>query len=153
MITQVKKETLKNKKIAIIAGRFNAFIVDSLIDGAKNTLIAHGIKEKYIDITYVPGAFEIPLVLKKIAAKHHYDALIALGAIMRGATPHFEYIASVCAHGISRVSLEFSLPIAFGVLTVENVEQALGRSGKKSNNKGKEAALCTIEMLDLFDKI
>ena len=153
MIIQAKKATLKNKKIAIVAGRFNAFIVDSLVDSAKNTLITHGLKEKYLDIIYVPGAFEIPLVLKKMATKHHYDALIALGAVIRGATPHFEYIASACAQGIAKVSLEFSLPIAFGVLTVEAVEQALERAGGKSGNKGKEAALCTIEMLDLFDKI
>jgi len=145
--------TIKNKKIAIIAGRFNSFIVEHLISGAKEALLKHGADDSDIDLLYVPGAFEIPLALKKTANTGIYDGIVALGAVIRGGTPHFEFVAGECVKGISKVALDSEIPIAFGVLTVDTVEQAIERSSANSENKGAEAAESTIRMINLLEKL
>ena len=145
--------TIKNKKIAIIAGRFNSFIVEHLISGANEALIKHGADDSDIDLLYVPGAFEIPLALKKTANTGRYDGIVALGAVIRGGTPHFEFVAGECVKGISKVALDSEIPIAFGVLTVDTVEQAIERSSANSENKGAEAAESTIRMINLLEKL
>ena len=145
--------TIKNKKIALVAGRFNSFVVEHLISGAKEALLKHGADESDIHLLYVPGAFEIPLALKKTANSGKYDGIVALGAVIRGGTPHFEFVAGECVKGISKVALESEIPIAFGVLTVDTVEQAIDRSGANSENKGAEAAESTIRMINLLEKL
>ena len=145
--------TIRNKKFALVAGRFNSFVVEHLINGAKEALLKHGADETDIELFYVPGAFEIPLALKKTARTGRYDAIVALGAIIRGGTPHFEYVAGECVKGISQVSLDSEIPIAFGVLTVDTVEQAIERSGANSENKGAEAAESVIRMINLLEKL
>lgn len=145
--------TIKNKKIAIIAGRFNSFIVEHLISGAKEALLKYGADDSDIDLLYVPGAFEIPLALKKTANTGRYDGIVALGAVIRGGTPHFEFVAGECVKGISKVALDSEIPIAFGVLTVDTVEQAIERSSANSENKGAEAAESTIRMINLLEKL
>ena len=145
--------TIKNKKIAIIAGRFNSFIVEHLISGAKEALLKHGADDSDIDLLYVPGAFEIPLALKKTANTGRYDGIVALGAVIRGGTPHFEFVAGECVKGISKVALDSEIPIAFGVLTVDTVEQAIERSSANSENKCAEAAESTIRMINLLEKL
>ena len=145
--------TIRNKKIALVAGRFNSFVVEHLISGAKEALLKHGADETDIDLLYVPGAFEIPLALKKTANSGKYNGIIALGAVIRGGTPHFEFVAGECVKGISKVALDSEIPIAFGVLTVDTVEQAIERSGSNSENKGAEAAESTIRMINLLEKL
>jgi 6,7-dimethyl-8-ribityllumazine synthase len=145
--------TIRNKKFALVAGRFNSFVVEHLINGAKDALLKHGADETDIELFYVPGAFEIPLALKKTARTGRYDAIVALGAVIRGGTPHFEYVAGECVKGISQVSLNSEIPIAFGVLTVDTVEQAIERSGANSENKGAEAAESVIRMINLLEKL
>ena len=145
--------TSRNKKFALVAGRFNSFVVEHLINGAKEALLKHGADETDIELFYVPGAFEIPLALKKTAKTGRYDAIMALGAVIRGGTPHFEYVAGECVKGISQVSLDSEIPIAFGVLTVDTVEQAIERSGANSENKGAEAAESVIRMINLLEKL
>ena len=145
--------TIRNKKFALVAGRFNSFVVEHLINGAKDALLKHGADETDIELFYVPGAFEIPLTLKKTAMTGRYDAIVALGAVIRGGTPHFEYVAGECVKGISQVSLDSEIPIAFGVLTVDTVEQAIERSGANSENKGAEAAESVIRMINLLEKL
>jgi len=145
--------TIRNKKFALVAGRFNSFVVEHLINGAKDALLKHGADETDIELFYVPGAFEIPLALKKTAMTGRYDAIVALGAVIRGGTPHFEYVAGECVKGISQISLESEIPIAFGVLTVDTVEQAIERSGANSENKGAEAAESVIRMISLLEKL
>ena len=145
--------TIRNKKIALVAGRFNSFVVEHLISGAKEALLKHGADETDIDLLYVPGAFEIPLALKKTANSGKYDGIIALGAVIRGGTPHFEFVAGECVKGISQVALDSEIPIAFGVLTVDTVEQAIERSRSNSENKGAEAAESTIRMINLLEKL
>ena len=145
--------TIRNKKFALVAGRFNSFVVEHLINGAKEALLKHGADEIDIELFYVPGAFEIPLALKKTAKTGRYDAIVALGAVIRGGTPHFEYVAGECVKGISQVSLDSEIPIAFGVLTVDTVEQAIERSGANSENKGAEAAESVIRMINLLEKL
>ena len=145
--------TIRNKRFALVAGRFNSFVVEHLINGAKDALLKHGADETDIELFYVPGAFEIPLALKKTAKTGRYDAIVALGAVIRGGTPHFEYVAGECVKGISQVSLESEIPIAFGVLTVDTVEQAIERSGANSENKGAEAAESVIRMINLLEKL
>ena len=145
--------TIRNKKFALVAGRFNSFVVEHLINGAKEALLKHGADETDIELFYVPGAFEIPLALKKTAMTGRYDAIVALGAVIRGGTPHFEYVAGECVKGISQVSLDSEIPIAFGVLTVDTVEQAIERSGANSENKGAEAAESVIRMISLLEKL
>ena len=144
--------TIKDKKIAIVAAKFNFFVVEHLISGAKEALLKSGTKENDIEIFYVPGAFEIPLALKKVVGTGKFDGVVALGAVIRGGTPHFEYVAGECVKGISQISLNSEIPIAFGVLTVDTVEQAIERSGS-SENKGAEAAESTIQMISLIDKL
>ena len=144
--------TIKNKKIAIVAARFNSFVVEHLISGAKEALLKSGTKETNIELYYVPGAFEIPLALKKAVNTGKFDGIVALGAVIRGGTPHFEYVAGECVKGISQISLESEIPIAFGVLTVDTVEQAIERSGI-SENKGVEAAESVIRMISLIEKL
>jgi 6,7-dimethyl-8-ribityllumazine synthase len=143
----------KGLKFAIVISRFNDFITGKLLDGAVDALIRHGATEQNIEVIKVPGAFEIPLAAKKAAGKKSYDAVICLGTVIRGATPHFDYVASEASKGIASASLETGIPIAFGVLTTDTIEQAVERAGSKSGNKGWDAALVAIEMAQLFKKI
>ncbi len=140
-------------KIAIVAGRFNSFIVEPLLSGAIDTLKRHGINTQDIDVVYVPGAFEIPIATQRLAASKKYDAIIALGAVIRGSTPHFDYVAGECSKGVATVSMQHDLPIIFGVLTVDTIEQAIERAGTKAGNKGSEAALSAIEMISLLKQL
>jgi len=142
-----------NGKYAIVVGRFNAFVVESLLEGALDTLKRHGVDEENISIIRVPGAFEIPLAVKKVAAKGDVDAIIALGAVIRGGTPHFEYVSGEASKGVAQVSLDFDVPVANGILTVNSIEQAVERSGTKMGNKGDEAALSALEMVSLLRKL
>ena len=136
-------------RLGIIVSRFNGFVTERLLEGAMEALRAHGGEEKNIDIVRVPGAFEIPLLARKMAASGKYDALVCLGAVIRGDTPHFEYIAQAVTSGIGAVISEYRLPVSFGVLTTNNVEQAMERAGVKTENKGYEAALTAVEMASL----
>ncbi|MGP4843793.1 6,7-dimethyl-8-ribityllumazine synthase [Marinobacter sp. 1Y8] len=138
---------------ALVVGRFNSFVVESLVSGAIDTLRRYGIADANITVVRVPGAFEMPLAVKRVAETGNYDAIIALGAVIRGGTPHFEYVAGEAASGIGAVSLETDVPVAFGVLTVDSIEQAIERSGTKAGNKGAEAAVTALEMVSLFKKI
>ncbi|MGJ8686587.1 MAG: 6,7-dimethyl-8-ribityllumazine synthase [Spongiibacteraceae bacterium] len=135
---------------AIVVGRWNSFVVESLLDGAIDALRRHGVSEDSITVVRAPGAFEIPLVCQKVAATEKYDAIIALGAVIRGGTPHFEYVAGECTKGLAQVSMQYSVPVAFGVLTVDSIEQAIERAGTKAGNKGEEAAMSALEMVSLF---
>lgn len=137
-------------RYAIIVGRFNSFVVEHLVSGAVDVLKRHGIDDEDIKIIKVPGAFELPLVAQAIAKKTGYDAIIALGAVIRGGTPHFEYVAGECTKGLFQVGMQFNVPVAFGVLTVDSIEQAIERSGTKAGNKGAEAAMSAIEMVSLI---
>ncbi len=143
----------RTARFGIALGRFNSFIGERLLEAAIDTLVRHGAEAANIEVVRVPGAFEMPLALKTMAASGKYDALIALGAVIRGATPHFEYVAGECAKGISQVGMQFDLPVAFGVLTVDTIEQAIERAGTKSGNKGVDAALTAIEMVNLLKKL
>jgi 6,7-dimethyl-8-ribityllumazine synthase len=143
----------KGLKFCVIVSRFNDFITSRLLDGAKDALLRHGAKEDDIDVIKVPGSFEIPMVARKIALKGVYNAIICLGTIIRGATPHFDYIASEVSKGIASVSLETGVPIAFGVITSDTIEQAVERAGSKSGNKGWNAAITAIEMIQVLKKI
>jgi len=143
-----------NHKFAIVAARFNGFIVDSLIAGAIDTLVRHGVKADDITLVKVPGCFELPLAVQRVAGgKTKYAAVIALGAVIRGATPHFDYVAGQCAAGLARLNLELSLPVAFGVLTTDSIEQAIERAGTKAGNKGGDAALTALEMVNLLPQL
>jgi len=144
---------VENARFCLVAARFNSFVVESLVDGAIDTLKRHGAKQEQITLVRVPGAFEMPVALEKIAAKGGYDAIIALGAVIRGGTPHFDYVAGECVKGLSQVSLKHGIPIAFGVLTVDTIEQAIERAGTKAGNKGAEATLSAIEMVNLLRQI
>ena len=139
-------------KVAIVVSRFNSFITERLLEGALDGLKRHGVKDKNIDIYRVPGAFEIPLIAKKLASKG-YEGIICLGAVIRGATPHFDYVANEVAKGIAYVSLEKEVPVIFGILTTDTIEQAIERAGTKSGNKGFDAALTLIETVNLIKKI
>ncbi|MCN4144640.1 MAG: 6,7-dimethyl-8-ribityllumazine synthase [Thiohalomonas sp.] len=139
-----------NAKFAIVISRFNSFLVESLLSGAVDTILRHGGKEEDIEILRVPGAVEIPLAAKRMAASKKYDAIIALGAVIRGATPHFEFVANENSKGLAQVCMDYDLPVAFGVLTVDTIEQAIERSGTKAGNKGTEAALSAIEMVNVL---
>ena len=140
-------------KYAIVVGRWNSFVVEHLLDGAVDCLRRHGVSKSQITIVRAPGAFEIPLVCKKVAAKGDYDAIIALGAVIRGGTPHFEYVAGECTKGLAMVNMEYGIPVAFGVLTVDTIEQAVERAGTKAGNKGEEAAMSALEMVSLLGKL
>ncbi|MFN4197370.1 MAG: 6,7-dimethyl-8-ribityllumazine synthase [Caldimicrobium sp.] len=139
--------------IAIVVSRFNVFITQKLLEGALDVLKRHSVDEENIYITWVPGAFEIPLIAKKLALTKKFDAIICLGAIIRGATPHFEYIASETSKGVAQVMLETEVPIIFGILTTDTIEQAIERAGTKAGNKGAEAAFSALEMANLIKKI
>ena len=140
-------------KYAIVVGRWNAFVVESLLNGAVDSLTRHGIPEENITVVRCPGAVEIPLAVKKVAKTGQHDAIIALGAVIRGGTPHFEFVANECVKGLSQVNLEFEIPVSFGVLTVDTIEQAIERSGTKAGNKGEEAAMAAFEMVSLLKKL
>ncbi|RRQ21128.1 6,7-dimethyl-8-ribityllumazine synthase [Thiohalobacter thiocyanaticus] len=142
--------TVRDARIALLVARFNSFIVDSLLEGAVDCLVRHGAERRDLKIVRVPGAFEMPLVAKRLAAGKQYDAIIALGAVIRGGTPHFEYVAGECTKGLAQVGLEHDIPLAFGVLTVDTIEQAIERAGTKAGNKGVEAAMSAIEMINLL---
>ncbi|WP_367121757.1 6,7-dimethyl-8-ribityllumazine synthase [Staphylococcus capitis] len=143
----------KNLKVAIVVSRFNDFITGRLLEGAKDTLIRHEVEEEQIDVAYVPGAFEIPLVAKKLARKGDYDAVITLGCVIRGATSHYDYVCNEVAKGVSKANEVSEVPVIFGILTTESIEQAVERAGTKAGNKGSEAAVSAIEMANLIKKI
>jgi 6,7-dimethyl-8-ribityllumazine synthase len=138
---------------AIVASRFNSFIVEKLIDGAIDTLRRHGVKDSQMTLVWAPGAYELPLLTKQVLANGSYDAVIALGAVIRGGTPHFDFVAGECVKGLSQVGLDASVPVAFGVLTVDTIEQAIERAGTKAGNKGAEAAMGAIEMVSVINKL
>ena len=137
-------------RYAILVGRFNSFVVESLLEGALDTLSRHGVTEDRITIIRAPGAWELPAVAKKAAASGKYDAIIALGAVIRGGTPHFDYVAGECAKGLGVVQLDSGLPVIFGVLTTDSIEQSIERAGTKAGNKGADAAITAIEMVNLL---
>ncbi len=143
----------KGKKFAIIASRFNDFITKELISGCKDTLVRHGASDNDLAVVWVPGAFEIPAVAKKVAKAKSYDAIICLGTVIRGSTPHFDYVAAEVSKGIAGVSQETGLPVIFGVITADTIEQAIERAGTKDGNKGSDAAASAIEMANLFDTL
>ncbi len=143
----------EKKKYAIVVARFNDFITSKLLEGSKDGLLRHGVEEDEIDVFWVPGAFEIPFIAKKIAQSQKYDAVICLGAVIRGSTSHYDYVCSEVSKGIASIGLETGLPIIFGVITTENIEQAIERAGSKSGNKGYEAAVSAIEMVNLSQAI
>lgn len=143
-----------NARIAIVVARFNSFINDSLVDGAVDALKRLGqVKEENITLVKVPGAYELPLAVRRLANSDKFDAIVALGTVIRGGTAHFEYVAGGASNGIGHISLETNIPVAFGVLTTENIEQAIERAGTKAGNKGAEAALVALEMLNLLQQI
>ncbi len=143
----------KGLKFGLVVSRFNEFITQKLLDGAQDALIRHGVNEADIDVAWVPGSFEIPLIAKKLAQTKRYDAVICLGAVVRGGTPHFEYIAAEVTKGIAMVGLEVGLPVIYGVITADSLEQAIGRAGTKEGNQGFKAAVSAIEMANLVKGI
>lgn len=154
MVKKIEADLIaKGKKFGIIVSRFNDFITKGLVNGCLDTLIRHGADDKEISIVWVPGAFEMPTIANRLAKKRSFHALICLGAVIRGSTPHFEYIASEVAKGIAKVSLESGLPVIFGIITADTIEQAVERAGAKEGNKGRDAAMNAIEMANLIEKI
>ncbi len=143
----------KDLKVAIVVSRFNDFITGRLLEGAKDTLIRHDVNEDNIDVAFVPGAFEIPLVAKKLASSGNYDAVITLGCVIRGATSHYDYVCNEVAKGVSKVNDQTNVPVIFSILTTESIEQAVERAGTKAGNKGAEAAVSAIEMANLLKSI
>ncbi|HDA2432594.1 TPA: 6,7-dimethyl-8-ribityllumazine synthase [Staphylococcus aureus] len=143
----------KDLKVAIVVSRFNDFITGRLLEGAKDTLIRHDVNEDNIDVAFVPGAFEIPLVAKKLASSGNYNAIITLGCVIRGATSHYDYVCNEVAKGVSKVNDQTNVPVIFGILTTESIEQAVERAGTKAGNKGAEAAVSAIEMANLLKSI
>jgi 6,7-dimethyl-8-ribityllumazine synthase len=144
---------IRDARFAVVVSRFNSFIVDSLLGGVIDTLKRHGADDADIHVIRAPGAFEMPLVVQRLAVAGGYDAIIAVGAVIRGGTPHFEYVAGECTKGLASVSLQQDVPVAFGVLTVDTIEQAIERAGTKAGNKGAEAALSAIEMVSLLRRL
>jgi len=140
-------------KYCIVASRFNSFIVEQLENGAIDALVRHGVNRDDITLVKAPGAYELPMVVQRLAASKKYDAIITVGAVIRGATPHFEYVSNECVKGIAQVSLQYDVPISFGVLTVDSIEQAIERAGTKAGNNGASAALSAIEMVTLFKEL
>jgi 6,7-dimethyl-8-ribityllumazine synthase len=154
MVNIIKADlSAKGKKFGIVISRFNEFISGKLLEGCIDTLGRHGVQESAIDAVWVPGAFEIPVLALKMAKSKKYDAVICLGTVIRGATPHFEFVASEAAKGIAKVSLDTGVPCIFGVITADSIEQAIERAGTKDGNKGRDAALSAIEMANLYGKI
>ena len=153
-VTQVNGDiTVDQARIAIVVGRFNGFIVDSLLRGALDTLQRAGIKSSDITVSHVPGALEMPLIVQNFAASGKFDAVIGLGAVIRGSTPHFDFVAGECISGISAVARDTGIPVGFGVLTTDTIEQAIERAGTKAGNKGEEATLAVIETVNLLRRI
>lgn len=144
---------VRDLRFVIAATRFNHFIVDQLIVGAVDALRRHGASEKQIEIVKVPGAYDLPLIVRKLATSRRYDAVVALGAVIRGDTAHFDYVAGECASGLARVASDTGVPVAFGVLTTETVEQAIARAGTKAGNKGADAALSALELANLLRRL
>lgn len=140
-------------KFCLVSSRFNSFIVEQLENGAIDALVRHGANKVDIHLVKAPGAFELPMVVQRLAASKKYDAIIALGAVIRGGTPHFDYVAGECVKGLAQISLQYDIPVSFGVLTVDSIEQAIERAGTKAGNKGAEAALSAIEMVSLFKNL
>lgn len=140
-------------RYVLVVARFNSFVVDHLVAGAVDTLTRHGVKEDDIEVVMAPGAFELPILAQKVLSTRKCDAVIALGAVIRGGTPHFEYVAGECVKGLSQVSLAAGVPVTFGVLTVDTIEQAIERSGTKAGNKGSEAALSALEMVSVLGRL
>ena len=149
----IGKLQAQGMRVALVVGRFNDLITDRLLEGALDTLRRHGAKDEDLTVAWVPGAFEIPLMASRLAASGDYDAVLALGAVVRGATPHFDYVAAEVSKGVAQVSLETGVPVIFGVLTTDTLEQALERAGSKSGNKGAAAALAAVEMVDLLRQV
>ena len=145
--------TGKNKSFGIVVSRFNSFITKKLLEGAQDCLIRHGIKEDDIDVFWVPGACELPITAMRLAKNAKHNGIVCLGAVIRGETPHFDYVSSEAAKGISAVGLETGIPTIYGVITTDTLEQAIDRAGARGGNKGAEAALTAMEMVDLFDKM
>lgn len=143
----------KDIRVGIVAARFNEFITSKLLSGALDTLIRHDVKDENIDVAWVPGAFEIPLIASKMAKSKKYDAVICLGAVIRGSTTHYDYVCSEVSKGIASISLNSEIPVMFGVLTTENIEQAIERAGTKAGNKGSDCAMSAIEMVNLIREI
>jgi 6,7-dimethyl-8-ribityllumazine synthase len=150
---QISDYAIDGARFAIVAARFNAVITDALLEAALSTLAEHGVPEDHVSVVQVPGAFEIPITAKRLAASGRYEAIIALGAVVRGGTPHFEYVAGECARGVGRVALEEDVPVIFGVLTTDTDEQARERAGGKEGNKGLEAAIAGLEMVTLLRRL
>ena len=144
---------VNNARFCLVVSRFNSFVVESLLAGAIDTLKRHGADDGDLSIVRVPGAWELPLAVERITVKGKYDAIIAIGAVIRGGTPHFEYVAGECVKGMAHASLSHRVPVAFGVLTVDTIEQAIERAGTKAGNKGAEAAMSAIEMVDLLRQL
>ena len=140
-------------KFAIVVARFNSFITDKLVEGALDTIERHGGNKQNVDVFKVPGCFEVPMAAQKLASKSKYDAIICLGALIRGETPHFDYIASECTKGIAAIALQAQIPVTYGIITANTVDQAVNRAGVKVGNKGADAALAAIEMVALYNKI
>ena len=140
-------------KFAIVVARFNSFITDKLVEGALDTIERHGGNKQNVDVFKVPGCFEVPMAAQKLASKSKYDGIICLGALIRGETPHFDYIASECTKGIAAIALQAQIPVTYGIITANTVDQAVNRAGVKVGNKGADAALAAIEMVDLYNKI
>ncbi|MBN1526791.1 MAG: 6,7-dimethyl-8-ribityllumazine synthase [Candidatus Omnitrophica bacterium] len=154
MANVVKADVMaKGKKFAMVVSRFNEFISSKLVEGCIDTLTRHGASETGQDVFWVPGAFEIPVITQKLAKSKKYDAVICLGTVIRGATPHFEFVASEAAKGVAKISLDTGIPCIFGVITADTLEQAIERAGTKDGNKGRDAALSAIEMANLCGKI
>lgn len=143
----------QGKKFAIVASRFNEFIVNKLVSGAEDAFIRHGVNEDDISLVWVPGAFEIPITAKKLANSGKYDAVVCVGAVIRGATSHYDYVCNEVSKGIASVGLNSGVPVIFGIVTTENIEQAIERAGTKAGNKGFDAAVSAVEMVNLFDNI
>jgi len=141
------------KKFCMVVSRFNEFITSKLVEGAVDTLVRHGVLEEHIEVVWVPGAFEIPAVTRKIARKKKHDAIICVGCVIRGDTPHFDYIAAETSKGIASVGFESEIPVVFGVLTTDTIEQAIERAGTKAGNKGADAAMAAIELVSLYQQL
>jgi 6,7-dimethyl-8-ribityllumazine synthase len=153
MIEHHGRLTGEGKRIGIVVSRFNELITKQLLEGARDCLVRHGVDDGTIEVAWVPGAWEIPIALRRLGRAGRFDALIALGAVIRGATPHFEYVSGGVANGVAQVSAELDLPISFGVLTTESIEQALERAGTKAGNKGWDAAIAALEMTNVLGEI
>jgi len=145
--------TGKGKRVAVVVSRFNSLVTEKLLEGALDCLIRHGVDEKRIDIVRVPGSFELPFVVKRVAEKGRYDGIVALSAVIRGDTPHFDYVATEVSKGIARLSLDLDIPIGFGVITADTEEQAIARAGMKQGNKGWDAAMSVLEVMNLLDDL